>query len=53
MDHQADLEHQSKHSGTTPQPTAPGQVVDVDKMCQLILDIRDINKRENALLELR
>ncbi|KAI6192169.1 CCR4-NOT transcription complex subunit 9 [Aphelenchoides bicaudatus] len=52
MDHQVDMDHQSKHSGTTPQPTATGQIVDIDKMCQLILDIRDANKRENALLEL-
>lgn len=47
------MEHQSKHSGTTPQPIQSGQPVDVDAMCQLILDIRDVNKREQALLELR
>jgi len=45
------MEHQSKHSGTTPQPSAFGNV-DTDKMCQLILDIRDVHKREGALLEL-
>lgn len=53
MDLQSEIDHQSKHSGTTPQPTNTGQAVDVDAMCQLILDIRDVKKREQALLELR
>jgi CCR4-NOT transcription complex subunit 9 len=53
MDLQMEMEHQSKHSGTTPQPIVSGQPVDTDAMCQLILDIRDIKKREQALLELR
>jgi hypothetical protein len=53
MDLQSEMEQQNKHSGTTPLPTAPAPPVDVDAMCQFILDIRDVDKREQALLELR
>jgi hypothetical protein len=55
MDLQSEMEHQSKHSGTTPQPIISSATtnMDVDFMCQLILDIRDVKKREQALLELR
>ncbi|KAK6052862.1 hypothetical protein COOONC_09632, partial [Cooperia oncophora] len=34
------------------QPSAPGMQVDREEILQWILDLKDSNKRENALLEL-